>query len=60
VPAGDDAALALAIDRLLADEALRGRLGVSAHELMEREYSVTTMVERTLALYERVRSAKRR
>jgi glycosyltransferase involved in cell wall biosynthesis len=50
VPPGDADALALAIGRLLADRALRERLGASARLRMEREFDEDLMVDRMEAL----------
>ena len=53
VPPGDEAALADRILRLLRDAALRQRLGAAAHERVEREFSITAMVEKNESLYEK-------
>lgn len=50
VPPGDTDALARAIGRLLADRALRERLGASARSRMEREFDEDLMVDRMEAL----------
>jgi glycosyltransferase involved in cell wall biosynthesis len=50
VPPGDADALAAAIRRLLDDPDLAARLGAAAH-LASREFSVETMIDRTLAAY---------
>jgi glycosyltransferase involved in cell wall biosynthesis len=60
VDPGDPVALAKAIERLLDDEALRRQLGNAGRELMAREHSVAAMVERTIALYDRLKSERRR
>lgn len=54
VPAGDGAALELALRRLLGDEALRRRLGVQATRVRER-YSMEAVAKRWEALFESVR-----
>jgi glycosyltransferase involved in cell wall biosynthesis len=51
VPAGDSAALADAIARLLGDPALRARLGAAGRHLVETEYSGARVAERLEALY---------
>jgi len=51
VPVGDARALAAAISRLTGDHALRDRLGAQAKARVFSEFSVPTMVERTLAVY---------
>jgi phosphatidylinositol alpha-mannosyltransferase len=53
VPPGDPAALALALEALLADEALRLRLGAAGREASAR-YAWPRIAERVLAVYERV------
>ena len=54
VPPGDPHALAAAINRLLADESLRRRLGEAARCRAEAEFSHTHMLDQTLALYQRL------
>lgn len=51
VPARDPAALADAIERLARDPALRARLGSAARRAAEEEFSLTAVIEQTLALY---------
>jgi glycosyltransferase involved in cell wall biosynthesis len=51
VPPGDVDALADRMRTLLADEALRRRLGEAARRRVLREYTVERMVERTLEVY---------
>ena len=51
VPAGDAGALAAAINRLIADPALRERLGAQAQHRATTEYSLEAMAQRHLALY---------
>ena len=52
VPAGDAAALAEAIGRLVRDPALRTRLGRAGRRLVETHYSGARVAERLEALYE--------
>jgi len=56
VPPGDSAALAKAINQLLADPDLRRRLGEMGRRRAEQEFSKETMIEETAALYERLLS----
>lgn len=51
VPAGEPAALAEAIARLLGDPELRARLGAAGRRLIETEYSGARVAERLEALY---------
>jgi len=51
VPPGDVAALAAALNRLLADDELRERLGRQAQARALREFTVPRMVARTLDVY---------
>ncbi|CAK0765737.1 Glycosyltransferase family protein [Gammaproteobacteria bacterium] len=51
IPAGDVAALGAAMGALLADQALRRRLGNRGRQIIEREFSVDRMVEGNLAVY---------
>jgi glycosyltransferase involved in cell wall biosynthesis len=53
VPPGDTAGLAVAIDRLLADEDLRARLGASAKVAVGR-FTASVVAERLEAVYARV------
>jgi glycosyltransferase involved in cell wall biosynthesis len=52
VPALDAAAWAHAIDRLLGDGGLVGRLGVAARRTARETFALERTVERTLALYQ--------
>ncbi|MEI6413163.1 MAG: glycosyltransferase [Pseudomonadota bacterium] len=54
IPPGDATALATAMIDLLADEALRRRLGEGGRQLIAREFSVDRMVEGNLAVYQTV------
>ncbi|MEN6449676.1 MAG: glycosyltransferase, partial [Thermoguttaceae bacterium] len=51
VPVGDRAALAKYAERLLNDAALAARLGAAARERVDREFSVSAMIDRHIALY---------
>jgi rhamnosyl/mannosyltransferase len=51
VPPGDHDALAAAIQALIADPALRRRLGEAARERVLAEFTADRMAERTLAVY---------
>ena len=51
VPAGNVDALADALGQLLADEALRRRMGKAGREKMRREFSLARMVEGNLRVY---------
>jgi glycosyltransferase involved in cell wall biosynthesis len=53
VPAGDIAALAAAIARLMSDSRLRQRLGRAARATIATRFSLDTAVERLLAIYQR-------
>jgi glycosyltransferase involved in cell wall biosynthesis len=53
VPPQDDEALAAAIVRLLRDDDLRARLAEAGRALVEAEFSVERVVERTLDAYRR-------
>lgn len=59
VAPGDHAAMASAINRLLDDECLRRSLGAEARLRAQREFSLESMTDRTLALYETVMSQGR-
>jgi glycosyltransferase involved in cell wall biosynthesis len=58
VPPGDAAALAAALDRLLADPALRARLGAAARARAAETFGAERMVADTLALYAAVLGAE--
>lgn len=60
VPPGDPAALAQAINRLLADTELRQRLGKAAHARAWGEFSHVAMVERIVQVYHDVLGDNRR
>jgi glycosyltransferase involved in cell wall biosynthesis len=51
---GDSRSLAGALERLLADDDLRVRLGAEGRELAEREFSSAVQVDRYVRLYEEV------
>ena len=53
VPHADDAALAVAIVKLLRDRSLAERLGRAGRARVEREFSVERLVARTLEVYTR-------
>jgi glycosyltransferase involved in cell wall biosynthesis len=57
VERGDVAGLASAIETLLADEALRARLGAQARAHVEDRFSADRSLDRLLALYREVRVA---
>jgi glycosyltransferase involved in cell wall biosynthesis len=54
VPPRDPAAVARALDRLLADPVLRRRLGANLRRLIEQEYSAIVVVPRWEALFAEV------
>lgn len=54
IPAGSPDRLAAGIRRVLDNPEAAGRMAVRGRELVEREFSVGTMVERTTAVYEAV------
>lgn len=58
VPPNDPAAMATAINHLLADEPLRRRMGEVALARAQNEFNVKTMAARMLELYENVLSTK--
>jgi rhamnosyl/mannosyltransferase len=55
VPPGDAEALASALGTLVADESLRARLGAQAARRAHEEFTISRMVERTLAVYDEAR-----
>lgn len=57
-PAGDTAALAECIARVLDDGALREKLSERGREVMRTEFSAQTMADKTLALYEELLKKK--
>jgi glycosyltransferase involved in cell wall biosynthesis len=54
VPPADPSALADAIDRLLSDADLRGRLGERGRAIVEAEFTVDAMVQGNLRVYEQL------
>jgi rhamnosyl/mannosyltransferase len=54
VEPGNETALARALNRLLGDPVLRARLGEAGRRRVAEEFSVTQMVEKTVALYRRL------
>ncbi|MDO9108092.1 MAG: glycosyltransferase, partial [Coriobacteriia bacterium] len=52
VPVGDHEALANALERLVADDELRARLGAQARERARTEFSVGRMAAQTLDVYQ--------
>jgi glycosyltransferase involved in cell wall biosynthesis len=54
VPPGDEAALAAALGDLLADPALRRRLGDAARVRVRERFTAARMAEATVGLYRRV------
>jgi rhamnosyl/mannosyltransferase len=54
VEPGNEPALAQALNRLLGDPALRGRLGEAGRRRVAEEFSVRQMVDKTVALYRRL------
>ena len=57
VPARDSKTLAQALRRLVDDPGLRRRFGARGREIAEAEFSVQAVVEKTLALYDRLLAA---
>jgi rhamnosyl/mannosyltransferase len=55
VPPGDNAALSDALGTLVADEALRMRLGTAARERALADFSIDRMVRDTIAVYDEAR-----
>jgi glycosyltransferase involved in cell wall biosynthesis len=58
VAAGDDAALAAALERLVRDPELRDRLGEGGRERVEREFALDACRRAHLALYDRYRTRR--
>ena len=58
VPPGDVAALAKALQTLLADAPLRARLGTEGRARVLREFSGEAMIRKMVGLYERVRASR--
>jgi glycosyltransferase involved in cell wall biosynthesis len=54
VAPGDEAALAVAIDRLLDEPQLAERMSHAGHALVGAHYSIETIAHRVLALYQRL------
>lgn len=59
VPPDDPEALARSLDRLLADPALRRRLGEAARRRVAADFSLAAMLDRVEAVYERVLAERR-
>jgi glycosyltransferase involved in cell wall biosynthesis len=59
-PSDDAAALAVALERVAGDDALRARLDAAAHDDAAHGYAVDEMVRRTEAVYARVLGPSRR
>lgn len=55
-PPQDAASLAGALDRLLADDALRSRMGQAARERIESEFAIERTVEQYVEFYEKILS----
>ena len=54
VPAGDPAAFAAALERLLADDALRVRMGTAARNVARHEYHASSVISRLEQIYLRL------
>ena len=59
VPVGDAVALAGALNRLLADDALRQRCSAAARQRWAEGFTAPTMIDATVALYRRLLAAPR-
>jgi glycosyltransferase involved in cell wall biosynthesis len=59
VPPGDPEAVARALEELLADAAMRARLGRAARKWVEDRYSADEMARSTAAVYEEVLARRR-
>lgn len=57
VPARNPYKLAEALERVLADEGLRARMGAYSRELAEREFGLATVVEQTIQIYRDLQAA---
>nr|WP_243847433.1 glycosyltransferase family 4 protein [Microbacterium ulmi] len=53
-PAGDAAAAAEELDRLVADAALRGRYGAALRDRQRTEFTIDAQITRTLDVYRRI------
>jgi rhamnosyl/mannosyltransferase len=51
IPPNDSAALAAAVRQLLADPALRARMGAAARRRVQDEFSIDAMLDRMMAFY---------
>ena len=60
VAPGDASALAAALDRLIGDDGLRARLGAAGRSRVEERFSMSAMVDATLAMYREVLAARPR
>lgn len=58
VPAGDDAALAEALARVLGDDALRASLGEAAYRAARARYAAGPAVQRVMEVYDRLLAAR--
>lgn len=58
VPVGDDAAMAAALDRLLADPDLARRMGEAGRRRLEEVFSTSRMIDGTLAVYDEARAPR--
>lgn len=58
VPAGDPAALADALGRVLGDEALRRRMGEAGMRAARERYAVGPAMQRVMGIYDRVLAAR--
>ena len=52
VPPNDPQALAAAINRLLADPALRAQMGAKGRERVQKEFSIEVMIRKTISFYQ--------
>lgn len=60
VPPGDAPALAAAMLQLIEDPDRRGELGRAGREVVRDRFSIESVADRTIALFERIARAKRR